>query len=248
MSTQTATIGMNRTGIATSPIDSQRMIDGTQEFPPDKLGDERVIGEVRGLFAREAEPIGSVPPPANLKGLVSTTVKGVQGKRPTQFIDKLGERLAFERSGVRLYEALISKYKSLGSFAGGPDLAELEHNLREEYEHFQMLTTAVTQIGGDPTVMTPSADLHATMTKGILEVMVDARTTLVQCLEALLVVELADNECWETLVELAEQSGEGAMVASFQRALAEEAQHLADVRGWIAAAQDRVVVQSRTGH
>jgi hypothetical protein len=31
------------------------------------------------------------------------------GKEPIVFLDKLGERAAFERSGTRLYETLIAK-------------------------------------------------------------------------------------------------------------------------------------------
>lgn len=239
MTTQSVSMGHNRTGIATAREAADRMIEGTNEFLPDAPGDEGMIAEVRELFAKEAEPLGSVPPPASLGGLVSTAVRGLKGARPTQFVDKLGERLAFERSGVRLYEALISKYVTFGGFDGGPDLAQLEQNMREEHEHFRMLSEVVTQFGGDPTVVTPSADLHATMTKGILEVMVDARTTFVQCLEALLVVELSDNECWETLIELARDNGDAATVAQFERAREEEADHLEDVRGWLAAAQNR---------
>jgi ferritin-like metal-binding protein YciE len=239
MSTQTASLGRNRTGIATSRDAAERMIEGTAEFPPDRPGDERMISEVRESFAKEAEPLGSVPPPMNLEGMVKTAVKGLKGARPTQFIDKLGERLAFERSGVRLYEGLISKYTTFGGFEGGPQLAQLEENMREEHEHFRLLTDVVTRLGGDPTVITPSADLHATMTKGIMEVMVDARTTFAQCLEALLVVELADNECWEALIEMARESGEESVVAAFEKARAEEADHLEDARAWVAAAQKR---------
>jgi hypothetical protein len=239
MSTQTASLGFNRTGIATSPVATERMIEGTSEFPPAAPGDEGAISEVRGLFAREAGTLGSVPPPLTVKGVVKTAVQGLKGARPTQFMDKLGERLAFERTGVRLYEALISKFLSDGGFMGGPELAKLEENMREEHEHFRLLTDVITRIGGDPTVMTPSADLHATMSKGILEVMVDARTSFVQCLEALLVAELADNESWETLIELARETGERPVVSAFERALAEEADHLEDVRAWIAAAQNR---------
>ena len=239
MSTQTVTIGKNRTGIATSKDAAERMIEGTSEFPPNTPGDERTISEVRELFAKEAEPLGSLPLPPSVQGMVSTAVNALKGARPTQFVDKLGERLSFERSGVRLYEALISKYTTFGGFPGGPELAKLEENMREEHQHMRMLTEVLTQMGNDPTVMTPSADLHATMTKGILEVMVDARTTFVQCLEALLLVELADNECWESLIEMARQTGENSLVEAFEQALAEEADHLEDVRAWIAAAQDR---------
>jgi hypothetical protein len=45
-------------------------------------------------------------------------------------VDKLGERLAFERSGTRLYETLLSKFDSYGPFEGGPERAELEENSR----------------------------------------------------------------------------------------------------------------------
>jgi hypothetical protein len=239
MSSQTASLGANRTGIATSKDAAQRMVEGTVEFPPDTSGDERAISDIRELFAKEAEPLGSIPPPLSMRGMVSTAVKTVKGARPTQFIDKLGERLGFERTGVRLYEALISKYKTYGTFTGGPSLEQLEENMLEEHAHFSLLNEVLTRLGADPTVMTPSADLHATLTKGILEVMVEPRTSFVQCLEALLVAELADNECWESLIEMARQSGEESVVASFEAALAEEADHLEDVRAWLAAAQNR---------
>ncbi len=238
MTTQ-AEIGHNRTGIASAGAFSEAMLEGMEEFSPATVGDETEIARVREDYAKEAEPIGSVPPPPSVKGAIKTAKQGVLGRRPTQFIDKLGERLAFERTGIRLYEALISKHTAFGSFEGGPTRAELEDILREEFAHFRMLADALAKLGADPTVMTPSADLHATLSKGILEVMVDPRTTLPQCLEAALVAELADNECWEALSELAEKSGEEELARLFERALTEEAEHLELVRSWIAAAQAR---------
>jgi hypothetical protein len=235
----TVALGKNRTGIGTSQEAAQRMIEGTSEFPPETAGNEVAISDIRELFAKESEPLGTLPLPPTLQGAASTAVKAIKGARPTQFIDKLGERLAFERSGVRLYEALISKYKSHGGFTGGPELAQLEQNMLEEHAHFTLLNSVLTQLGADPTVMTPSADLHATMTKGVLEVMVDARTTFVQCLEALLLVELVDNDCWEALIEMARASGEATVAANFEQALEEEADHLEDVRAWLAIAQGR---------
>jgi hypothetical protein len=235
-----AELGSNRTGIATAPELSQRMLEGTMEFPPSSPGDEQEIARVREAYVKESEPLGSVPPPADVAGMVKTAIKGLRGTKPTQFIDKLGERLAFERSGVRLYEAVLSKLSSTDGVDNGPQRSELERIMLEEYEHFKMLVSAVTRLGGDPTVMTPSADLHATMTKGILEVAVDPRTNLAQCLEALLVVELADNECWDALVEMAQTQGEDELVSSFTRAREEEDEHLLRVRAWVAAAQDRL--------
>jgi rubrerythrin len=239
MSTTQAEIGHNRTGIATSPELTEEMLQGLKEFLPSVVGDERVIARVREDYARDADPLGSVPPPATLTGVATSAIRGLRGARPTQFMDKLGERLAFERSGVRLYGALLSKFDAFGSFDGGPTRGQLEEIMREEYEHFQLLNSAVTKLGGDPTVVTPSADLHATMGQGLLAVVVDPRTTFVQCLEAALVAELADNEAWDALEALATQNGERALAKQFSAAEEEEMEHLENVRAWLAAAQSR---------
>lgn len=230
-------IGRNRTGISTSPKLTQEMIAGAEEFGPTPSADADIIARVREEYARDAEPIGSVPPPATLTGAAKTALRGVKGLRPTQFIDKLGERLAFERTGVRLYGALISKFDAFGGFEGGPSRETLVEIMNEEYQHFTLLADAVTQLGGDPTVVTPSADLHATMTAGVMAVMVDPRTTFVQCLEAALLAELADNAAWETLHELAVQNNEDELADRFEMAQSEEVVHLENVRSWLALAQ-----------
>lgn len=238
MASMQTEMGRNRTGIATSPKLTEEMIAGTSEFlPSPQGGDETVIAKVREDYARDAQPVGSVPPPMTLKGAAKAALHGMKGERPTQLVDKLGERLAFERTGVRLYGALISKLHALGSFQGGPTAEDLEQILLEEHEHFRMLTDAVRQTGGDPTVVTPSADVHATMTSGVMAVMVDPRTSFVQCLEAALLAELADNAGWEMLTELASKSGEAELATRFVAAQEEEAIHLESLRRWLAAAQ-----------
>ena len=236
---QNATTGTNRTGIASAPHRVQEMLRGMDEFPPTSQGNAQDTAQVRVAYAQQAEPLGSVPLPANFTGKVQTAVKAVKGESPTLFMDKLGERLAFERTGTRLYEALVSKYDAFGSFAGGPSRADLEHVLQEEYRHFTMLQSAIEQLGGDPTAVTPSADLHATAAHGIKMVIVDPRTTLLQSLEAILITELADNACWEALIELAIIAGEDALVQPFQQARVTEQEHLEKVQAWLAAGQGR---------
>jgi rubrerythrin len=184
--------------------------------------------------------------PASLTGAVKTAVKAVTGASPPLFIDKLGERLAFERSGVRLYETLISKYDAYGSFSGGPIREDLQQILDDEFSHFTMLTQAMEQLGGDPTAITPSANLHATLSMGIIQVLTDPRTTLLQSLEGILVAELADNDCWEALSELAQGAGEEEMKERFLRAYATEQEHLIKVRTWLAAGQGRTRLNNGT--
>jgi rubrerythrin len=236
---QQATVGTNRTGIAAAPQRSQEMLTGMEEFPPTSAGSAQDIAMVRIAYAKEAQPLGSVPLPAGMKNKAKTAMKAVMGAQPTLFLDKLGERLAFERSGTRLYEALVSKHDAFGSFAGGPRKEDLAEILQEEYEHFTMLSSTIAQLGGDPTAVTPSADLHATASQGIVQVIVDPRTTLLQSLEAMLIAELADNACWEALIALAQQADDNALVKQFKQALVTEQEHLGKVRTWLAAGQGR---------
>lgn len=232
-----AELGMNRTGVATSPRLSKQMLEGQQEFAPDYAGDDATISAHRAATARSwaDEPIGSVPPPLSVKGTVKAGMTALKGESPTQLIDKLGARCGYERVGVRLYEAMLAKYDAFGSFDGGPTREDLEAILSDELKHFRMLTEAIVKLGADPTVMTPSADLEATMTQGVLAVLVDPRTTLPQCLQALLVAELVDNDCWMTLAALMKEAGQAELAVRFEAALADEQVHLAQVRRWIAA-------------
>lgn len=234
---ESSKLGMNRTGIQTSPIQSAEMAAAAQKSTPTSAGTEQLVADVRISYAKDkdAEPVGNVPPPGTLKGMAKTALKAMQGQKPTVLVDKLGERAAFERTGTRLYEGLLSKFDAYGSWEGGPTRGDLEQFHREELEHFGLVVKAIQQMGADPTVMTPSADVHAVASEGVMKVITDARTDLRQSLEAILIAELADNECWDNLIKLARASGQDSMAEGFERAYMEEQRHLHHVRAWISA-------------
>jgi hypothetical protein len=232
-------IGTNKTGVETARELVDSMVAGTLEFLPSGVGDEREIAHVREEYVKDAEPIGSMPPPPTIKGMLKTAKSAIQGEHPVVLLDKLGARLAFERTGARLWEGLLSKFDAYGGFAGGPERGELERIAQEEFDHFRLLEQAIRQLGADPTAVTPSADLQATLSKGVLDVIVDPRTDLVQSLEAILIAELADNEAWESLVVLTQAAGEATLADGFVVAAAEEAEHLESVRLWLAKAEGR---------
>ena len=211
----------NRTGIMTAGTLAEAMVAATQEFPPSSPGDARAMAAVRVAYAQAGETFGEAPPPATL------------------LLDKLGERLAFEHAGARLYEALLSKHQAYGSFRGGPSADDLLHILEEEYEHADVLKDAMIALGGDPTALTPSANLAVNISVGIPQVLADPRTNLLQCLEAILVAELSDNECWTTLEALARQADQDELAEECREALDNEREHLMKVRGWLAAGHGR---------
>lgn len=230
----------NKTGVATNPDGAQEMREAADTFPPTSTGSTVGDDKVRIEYAEECdeeEPAyGSVPMPAGFLGKARVVISGLFGGEPIRMLDKLGERLAFERTGVRMYEALISKHEAFGSFDGGPQRSELMKILNEEHEHFKMLEDVILQLDGDPTAMTPSADLALTVGAGVLTVITDPRTTLRQGLEAILVAELADREGWNLLIELANEACNTDMLELFEQAERIEEQHLAALRRWLAAA------------
>ena len=103
----------------------------------------------------------------------------------------------------------------------------------DELRHFAELKDAIESLGGDPTAVTPCADVAGVAAAGVVKVLTDPRTTLSQCLDALLMVELADNDAWVLLADLADGSGQKEMADRFRVALAEEDEHLILVRGWV---------------
>jgi ferritin-like protein len=229
-------VGTNRTGVAMSPKQSKDMFEAAQaaRVPP---GDEGAMAAVRSAYSGERELIGTMPPPASVKGVVKTAGKVMKGQKPTVFLDKLGERLAFERTGTRLYEAVRAK---LAGFGGGNGVGIHDQMLREiqtqETEHMQLLAEAIEKLGADPTTETPSADVAGVLSLGIVQVLTDPRTTIPQCLNALLAAELVDNASWEMLVQMAQDGGYDEMADDFRRALQEEQMHLQHVKGWLAEA------------
>lgn len=158
------------------------------------------------------------------------------GDATAVFLDLLGERLAFERTGARLYEALLCKLDVANGHPGGPTREELSRIHDQEVEHFHLLCDAIERLGGDSTVVTPSADVMGVAASGLLQVLGDARTTLNEGLKAILIAELADSDGWQVLTEMAERLGEAELAVSFQRAYDDEEEHLASVRTWLARA------------
>jgi rubrerythrin len=229
-------IGMNRTGVATSPIDSKRQREASEQLTPFTGGDGDALAASRLWWSEQAEPVGTMPPPASVKGVVKTGVEMVKGHKPTVFLDKLGERAAYERAGTRLYDALLVKHAAANVHEGGPTRAELEHIRDEELRHYTIVRDAIVSLGADPTVMTPSADIAGVLGMGLFQVVTDPRTTLTQCLEAVLVAELTDNDAWGMLAALADNLGHEELAERFRAALVEEKEHLRLVRGWLAEA------------
>lgn len=225
-------VGMNRTGIQMSPIDTQAMQQADPSMLPRQDGSQASLGTIRNDYIADADALGSVPLPGTLSGAVNMGMTMLKGESPTVLLDKLGERLAFERTGTRLYDALISKCEVVLDGSISMTLDDLLRIRHDEARHFLMVKEAIESLGGDPTSQTPSADLVGIESLGLVQVLSDPRTSVAQSLHALVTAELSDKAGWETLVALADEQNLIELVDNFTLALNEEREHLAMVQTW----------------
>jgi rubrerythrin len=226
-------LGMNRTGVSTSPRLVREMLEGMEPISKPSEWPDTALREARQQYVQEADVVGSVPPPTALKGMAKSMGKMLKGEKATVLVDKLGERLAFERTGVRLYEQFLLKLETLGETAGGPTLAEVGQIRDDERRHFVLVRRAIEKLGADPTVETPSADVEAVASSGFVKVMTDPRTGVREGLQVLLHAERADQDGWELLVDLCDGLDEPEFSDEFRVAQAAEVRHIALVRRWL---------------
>lgn len=221
--------GPNRTGISVSPIDAKEMIAASAGDAPPSL--RATLVPIRESYLEETGTVGSVPVPASVKGVLKTGASLLKGEHPAIFIDKLGERLAFERSGVRLYQAMLEKC-AVSALLPEEAVQKLRHFQHEELEHFEMLSAAMKSIGADPTAQTPGADLAGVESQGLVQAITDPRATIDQALHVLLAAEALDAPGWEDLIALAKALGHDTLADQFANALSQENIHLATIHAW----------------
>lgn len=214
-------IGVNHSGMSIAPkAAAAKMLEIIDLTKPPR-GDETKLAKVRIEYAQQADPVGSLPEPkpAGLNAVL---------------MDKLGERLAFERAGTRLYDALMAKCKA--DSKGAIPMSELEHIREEEAMHFALVGAAIQSLGGDPTAQTPAADVTGVEGSGLIQVLTDPKTTVAQALHSILIAELADNAAWDELIELTGKVGNKELVARFEQAKRHEVDHLVKVQAWYKSA------------
>ncbi|MFW7380661.1 MAG: ferritin Dps family protein [Oligoflexus sp.] len=223
-------IGMNRTGMDLSKIMSQQMADNANieaTMSPEISSSQ----SLRSDFFKSADAIGTVPLPGTLKGIAKTAMQKLSGDRPEVLIDKLGERMAFERTGTRLYELMIIKCEADEETPAA--LIELLRGIHaEEEKHFHLLHDIIKSLGADPTAITPSADSMAVMSSGLIQSLSDPRTSVAQGLEALLTAELVDEAGWDLLSKLLDDIGVVQFQKEIEAAMQAEERHLVEVRSW----------------
>jgi len=218
---------VNRTGFHNGPEHHE----DPGELAPTSRGSGHEIAQVRTRYARAGYRMGTMPSVQTELALL---------------LDLLGARLAFERGGVRFYDALVAKLDAYGSFDRGPSRRDLEQIREEEHRHMVMVERLIHDLGADPTVVTPGANREMLSSRGIADVLLDPRTSLLDGLEAIVIAELSDHEQWMALVDTARELQRDNLARIFIACQATEEEHLSKVRRWIAAGRSEYA-RSRIG-
>lgn len=226
-------IGMNKTGVAVSPMDAAALAKDVEALTRPSPGTAKEVAMNRIREMEESDPLGSIPPPAGVKGMVNTGMQFLKGNDPKGLIDKLAERLAFERSGVRLYDAIISKRQAEADLPAIFSLEVLQEFREEELDHFHLVWDCLKEIGADPTAQPPSADVIGVASMGLVKVATDPRIGFASALESILIAELADNDGWNLLIKLTREAGLDKFADRFEEAYGAEERHLQVIRDWV---------------
>ena len=152
-------------------------------------------------------------------------MKKLAAKNLGRVLDLLGERLAFERAGVKLYDKILGRMRMSGDPQIHKVLARIEVNREQEKEHEEWLEEQIRALGGDDHAPSEKSILVKTEAEGIEQVVM-RDPNLLHDFHALLTAELADNAGWELLVELASEFGDRDAKKEFKKRLHEEEQHL----------------------
>jgi bacterioferritin (cytochrome b1) len=159
-----------------------------------------------------------------------------------ELIDLLAERMAFERAGAELYDAIIEKIDRSHDSALLPLLDTLREHREQELEHEKWLAGQIRALGGDVDQKTDRVRMIETESKGIKEVILGGDFVPAHLFHALLAAELLDNEGWELLLELADEADDDEARGAFADRLHEEEEHVLFARRAVVAFARREVL------
>ena len=154
---------MNQSGILASEDGGEKMLENIELTKPPR-GDERDLAKMRLEYAKDADPVGTLP---------GAAAGGHRARADGQ---------ARRAPGLRAQRHAPLR-RADGQVRGGQVLPacpakDLQHIRDEEAMHFALVGAAIQSLGGDPTAQTPSADVAGVEGMGLMQVLNDPKTTV----------------------------------------------------------------------
>lgn len=160
---------------------------------------------------------------------------------PEKLLDLLTERLTFERTGVKLYDAVIARLKSSNDQAVSNLVGQLTKQRNQEKDHEEWLEDQVRALGSDAHTETELSELVERESRGIMDV-ITHDTEVGHLFHALLTAELIDDNAWKLLLQLADEADDEVARREFRERSQTEEQHLLFIRTVVAALNRKEVL------
>lgn len=152
-----------------------------------------------------------------------------EGRELKLLLEKLGEKLAYDRAFCRLYESFLKKRST--SFlrnirVKGLELKTFERHVAMKAAHYEILQDAFLNLGGDPEAIVPSEDLSTIAKLGIVSIFVDPRANMRSILHSVRIVELTGKSTTLYLTRLAYAAGLDDLAMDLEQAVEENEESL----------------------
>ena len=146
----------NRTCIATSPIDSKRLIEAAEESRRRRHRWLARRSRARPSGRAPSDPIGTVPPPGTLKGMAKTLLE--KSRVSTNVLIASSARGSRTNEPVRALRGAAREVLGRARPRRRTDAHRARGDPRPEHQHMLLVMEVMRHIGADPTAMTPGAD------------------------------------------------------------------------------------------
>lgn len=164
----------------------------------------------------------------------SSDISKVQQHNTALLLNKLAQRLSYERANVRFYEALI--FKSLAAEQGVRRIVSVDRLRQfrdEDVEHTVLLKTAIETLGADVDMWLPDAVPSQATQITMSKMLTKTHGDILQCLQSVVVFARNDADEWQMLYRLFSSMGLEKMTETFRQAWEEDQQQLTTLSAWV---------------
>jgi rubrerythrin len=160
--------------------------------------------------------------------------------------DFLSAALTHEQCGRHLYRSVAGRTQN-------PVLkSRYEHFGTETERHIDILFRLITELGGEPGYVSPSARATEKLDQGALEATfmldgsLDILTRELAMLDAVVLAETIDNSNWELIAELTDKVEEGPIRSALQKAVDEVGPQETEHVMWAIQTRRRLIMKQAT--
>lgn len=146
------------------------------------------------------------------------------------YIQKLADRLAFERGETRLVSLAINRLERAKSAVPSRAISVLQINQSHDETHAELVRKILLSLKPEALDSWRLFDGVNRAYRGFFDVLVSPHSDFLRIFQILYFAKLASNGEWEVLIDLTRKFNGAEASRPFKEALAQERQHLTEIK------------------